>query len=120
MDIQLLCGQDFSISANGDLATSDGAQEGQERVLRRLMTSNRSYIHHLNYGAGLPRYLGTPIVQATLKAVILQQMKLEAAVQQSPPPVVTVSYDNTNTVIANIRYIDANTQLTSVVVVPIG
>lgn len=120
MDIQHLCGNDFAISSTGGLATSDGAQEGQERVLRRLMTTDRSYLWHLNYGAGLPRYLGKPIVQATLQAVIRQQMQLEAAVQQSPPPVVNVTYDNTNTVTANIRYIDANTQLTSVVIVPIG
>lgn len=118
-DISHIAGQDLEINNQGGLETTSGATEGQQRVLRRLLTNAGSYLWHLPYGAGLPSYLGTPVVIQSLQAVIIAQMKLEKAVVQSPPPVVTVGYDTSNTVIANISYIDASSNLTSALTIPV-
>ena len=120
MDINHLCGQDFTISSQGGLTTVSGPTEGQQRVLRRLLTNLTSYFWHLDYGAGLPTYLGNPTVIQAIQAAIFAQMKLEASVVQSPPPKVTVFADETNTVIANITYVDSESDLTSLLVIPIG
>lgn len=119
MDISHLCGYDLTIDATGGLATVDGPDVGQQRVLHRLLTNRTGYLWHLEYGAGLPTYIGQPVVTSTLKAVITSQMALERAVQQSPPPIVAVEDDRTGVVTASIKYVDADTNLTSFIVIPL-
>lgn len=119
MDISHLSGTDLSISSTGGLSIVSGPEEGQQRVLRRLMTNSGSYLWHLDYGAGLPTYLGKPAYRSRIEGVIRSQMNLEAAVSQTPVPVVNVTSDVTGVVTANIRYVDATTDLTSLLVVPI-
>ena len=58
-DVSHMYGNDLTAANNGDLAVSTLTQLGQERVIRRLMTSQGQYIFQLDYGAGLPAYLGT-------------------------------------------------------------
>jgi phage baseplate assembly protein W len=108
-DLQLTFGNDLTIDATGDIAVSDGSQEGMERVLRRLLTNQLEYIWQPAYGAGLASFLGQPAIQARIQAVIRSQMFQEAAVAQEPPPSITVTAQADNTVFANIQYVDANT-----------
>ena len=63
-------GSDLSLSATGDLLTADGLDESQQRVLRRLLTNQQDYLWQPTYGAGLPSYIGLPLDQAALSALI--------------------------------------------------
>lgn len=120
MDLDHFCGNDIVIDSTGGLATVEGPEEGQQRVLRRLLTNISSYLFHLGYGAGLPAMIGKPAVQQRIQGVILSQMRLEQAVSQSPPPTVTVDVQTTGIVTAAIKYVDANTTQTSLIVIPLN
>src|SRR6185312_2121492 len=88
-------GQDLTILPNGDLLAVDGTIEGEQRVMRRLLTNPGDYIWQLEYGAGLPRYVGQPEQDDAISALIMSQMMLESAVAQSPlPSVSTTSITN--------------------------
>jgi hypothetical protein len=118
-DVSQLYSADLTVSNNGDLAISDLTQLGQERVIRRLMTSQGDYIFQLDYGAGLPAYLGNPIQAQQIEGVIRDQMLLETAVSQNPLPSVSLIV-NGDTVTANITYVDGDTDETSLLSVPIN
>jgi hypothetical protein len=120
MDVYHQCGSDFAINSTGGLALVAGPGEGQQRVLRRLLTNLGAYLWHLDYGAGLPAMIGKPAVQQRIQAVIISQMRLEQAVSQSPPPTVSVDVETTGLVTATIKYVDANSKLTSLIVIPLG
>jgi phage baseplate assembly protein W len=99
--------QDLVILPTGDLLVCEGTIEGEQRVMRRLLTPPASYIWHPEYGAGLPQYIGQPVQPDAVGALILAQMLIEDAVAQSPLPVVTVEAI-TNGLQANIKYVDNN------------
>jgi hypothetical protein len=100
--------QDLTILPNGDLLSVDGTIEGEQRVMRRLLTTPGSYIWHSEYGAGLPQYIGQTVQADAIGALILAQMLIEDAVAQDPLPVVTVS-PISNGLSASIKYNDNNT-----------
>ena len=102
-------GQDLQLSPSGGLLLASGDAYAQQRLIRRLLTAAGNYIQHLEYGAGLGAFVGQPANAAVIAGVIKRQAKKEAAISQSPPPVVTVSSDNVGTVSATITYTDANT-----------
>ncbi len=106
-DLALTFGTDLTIDSTGDIALSEGTQEGQERVIRRLLTNQYEYIWHVTYGAGLARFLGTPTVASRIAGVTRAQMFREAAVSQTPPPAISVTPQKDGTVFLNIRYVDA-------------
>lgn len=83
-------GADLAISAGGDLLTADGLTESQQRVLRRLLTNQRDYLWEPLYGAGLPSYIGLPLDEAEVSALIKAQMYLEADVSHDPEPQVSL------------------------------
>jgi hypothetical protein len=112
-DISHLVGNDLVLTSYGDAIVSYDAQEGQERVLRRLLSNPKSYPWHLDYGAGLARFLGQPLIQTQIKGTIQQQMTLEQAVSQLPPPTITVTVAADQTVNASISYVDSITGQTS-------
>lgn len=109
-DIQHTFGADLTLSATGDVATSDGTQLGQERVLRRLLTVPKGYIWHLNYGAGLPRFIGNVANKLRIAAVAKAQMYREALVSRNPAPAVSVDVQPTGVVTLDIKYVDATSQ----------
>lgn len=111
-DIAHQFGSDLTISATGDIAISDGAQLGKERILRRLLTIPGSYIWHLAYGAGLPRFVGQVANKLRIAAVARSQMYREASVSRSPAPAIAVDVQPTGVVTLNISYADATTQQT--------
>ncbi len=84
-------GGDIAANARGDVALSDGAARGRQRVLRRLLTNPGDYIFHPDYGAGLPRMVGELLDEPAIAGLIRQQMALEPAVAQDPEPTIAVA-----------------------------
>lgn len=99
---------DLAASASGDLLSVDQTVAGQQRVLRRLLTSPGSYIWHPEYGAGLPKYIGSVVDAPGIEALIRAQLLLEAAVAQDPAPVIDVQPIPSG-VFVKILYVDADT-----------
>lgn len=120
MDLNHMVGSDLLIANNGDVESVVNPDEGQQRVLRRLYTNPGDYFWHPEYGAGLPRFIGQPEVSGQIIGTIRTQMNLEQAVQQIPPPKVSVTLMNNGEVIANIQYVDADSKLTSSLMLPLS
>lgn len=108
-ELQLTFGTDLSIDVSGDLATSDGTQEGQERIVRRLLTFPGEYIWDVTYGAGLARFLGKPAFKARIAAITRSQLSKEASVARTPPAQIAVNVQRDGTVTEDIKYSDGNT-----------
>jgi hypothetical protein len=108
MDLFCWWQQDLTLAPDGDLLTVDGTIEGEQRVMRRLLTNPGDYFWHNEYGAGLPKYVGQPEQPDAVSALILSQMMLEDAVAQSPLPQVNTS-PITNGISTDIKYVDADT-----------
>ena len=108
-DIHLPWGGDLELSPTGGLTTVTRPELGTERVLRRLLTNPGAYPWHPEYGAGLASYVGEPIDANGVRALILEQMRLEAAVAQDPEPIVTVQSDTAGSLFVQVRYADADT-----------
>lgn len=102
-------GSDLTLSPSGDIATSDGTQLGQERVLRRLLTNPGDYIWQIEYGAGLPSFIGQPTNKARIAAITRAQMFRESVVARNPAPLITVDAQSTGVVTETIVYADAPT-----------
>lgn len=83
-------GSDLITSPTGDIGMVSGPMLGQQRVLRRLLTNAGDYIWHLDYGAGLARFIGQPANTLQIKAIIRSQIFKEAAVSRQPEPVIDV------------------------------
>lgn len=107
-------GEDLQIGAQGDLRVVRGTTEGQQRVLRRLMTATRELLFHLDYGAGVPQWVGQPMRLAEISSLIRSQLYLEAVVSDNPRPVVKLIPRNDGTLFASIKYEDAVTAETEV------
>lgn len=88
---------------------SDVSTATIQRLLRRLLTNPGEYLWQPNYGAGLARFLGQPVNKPALTAIIRSQIFLEAAVSQTPPPVITLTAQKDGTVSCHIIYTDAAT-----------
>ena len=106
-DLQHAMYCDLSVSATGDLALSDGTQLGQERVLRRLLTAPGAYIWQLDYGAGLPRFVGEVANSDVSGRNVGARI---GAVARTPAPVITVDARPNGVVTLDIRYVDTFTQ----------
>lgn len=90
-DLYHYIGADLQASATGDLQPSTNTLRGQQRVLRRLLTNPGDYIFHPTYGAGLPAYVGRVANVGEIRALVRGQMRLEAAVAQTPAPTINVT-----------------------------
>lgn len=111
--------QDLVIMPSGDLMVCTGIQptgstqpstatvEGEQRVLRRLLTTPGTYIWHLEYGAGLPQYVGQPVLPSAIATLIMTQMFMEDTVAQDPLPTVAATPINDG-INVNISYADNN------------
>lgn len=111
---------DCSAAANGDLLTSSGTERSKQRILRRLLTNPAQkdasgnvvvpgdYIFHPDYGAGLPRLVGSLASPAEIRALIRGQMLTEASVASNPAPDITVTAI-TGGINVQISYTDAST-----------
>lgn len=108
-DLHHYIGGDLSVSATGDLLTASDTIEGQQRVLRRLLTNQGDYIWHTKYGAGLPGEVGKVLDVRRVRGIIRSQIFNEAIVQHLPDPNIIVTPIQ-NGVSARIQYTDATTK----------
>lgn len=110
-------GSDLVTGPTGDIAIVSGPLLGQQRVLRRLLTSPGDYIWQLDYGAGLARFIGQPANLLQIRAVIRSQIFKEASVARSPEPVIDVQIapgGASGIVYVYMRYVDAPSRQTQV------
>ena len=108
-DVSHIWGSDIALGPSGDLALATGLEEGRQRVLRRLLTTLRNYIWHLDYGGSLPATVGQPADAYAIEGVARLQMSLEACVAAVPEPGVSVSTDGQGGTFLQITYTDAGT-----------
>jgi hypothetical protein len=113
-------GSDLSAGPTGDLALSSGVDETEQSLVRRLMTAAGTYIQNIGYGAGLGKFVGSPILRGQIIGVIKRQMKKETTILQNPPPVVTLTTDGNTVVTATIQYTSALTNQTQTLQFPVG
>jgi phage baseplate assembly protein W len=110
-------GSDLALGPTGDIASVSGQLLGQQRVLRRLLTSPGDYIWQLDYGAGLARFIGRPVNAMQINAVVRSQIFKEPTVARQPEPVIDVQISPggaAGTVYVYIRYVDAESRQTQV------
>ena len=119
-DLSHQWGADLAVGPTGDLAIADGSLLGQQRVLRRLLTNPGDYIWQLDYGAGLGRFIGTPVNASQIQAAIRGQIFKEAAVAQTPEPTIDVSSGPNGVVAVNIRYVAVTSGQTQVLSFTVG
>lgn len=122
-DLFHVWGADLGIGATGDLAVASGTVVGRQRVLRRLLTNPGDYIWQPGYGAGLAQFIGNPANESQIKAVIRSQIFKEAAVAQTPEPVIDVQVSPAGaigTVYVQIQYTDSSNNETQVLTFPVG
>jgi hypothetical protein len=119
-DLAHIYGNDLQASLSGDLLVASQSATGVQRCYRRLLTNpplknsagrvtaSGDYTWQQGYGAGVARKVGSPIDVPGMRALIKAQMALEKAVQQNPPPTISLT-PSLNGLAANISYVDANT-----------
>lgn len=83
---------DFGLTPDGDLALVDGIDLDNQHIERRLLTAVQGYIWNAAYGAGLPQRIGRTALDRGIKAIVRQQIYLEATVARIPSPVITVNF----------------------------
>ena len=114
-DLAHLWGNDLAWSPTGDIDTTDIPGVTQQRVLRRLLTSPGEYLWALDYGAGLAGFVGQPGAATAILATIRGQIFKEAAVAQTPEPLIDLSPSAVGSLYVHIRYADAQTGATQTV-----
>ena len=112
-DISHTFGYDLDISDTGDLAIVSGSNIGKQRITRRLCTNPGDYIFCTDYEAGLPQRIGNTDTLSDLTSVILEQMKMEASISQSPTPSIKMYTLTDGTKKISIQYSDSNTDETT-------
>jgi hypothetical protein len=111
-DVSHEFGGDLVLGTTGDLQLVEPPVLTQQRVLRRLLTNAGDYIWHLDYGAGLPQFVGRPANILQIGAIIRSQIFSEAAVAAAPEPIIDVSSSAGGLVSVQLRYTDATTTQT--------
>ena len=84
-------GGDLTLSPAGDLSAVPVETEAQQRIIRRLLTNQGSYIWHLDYGAGLGRQIGKPFVARSVENTVTDHLRREKLVSTTLPPSVQIS-----------------------------
>jgi len=110
-DLYHYWGNDLQPDTTGDLMSVSGPVQGQQRILRRLLTNPGDYLWQQDYGAGLPAYIGQAVDIGKITALIRAQIALEACVAPLPLPEITVEQMATETsgFVVTISYTDAPT-----------
>lgn len=91
-DLDVPWNGDLGLDATGDLAMVDGIDLDNNHIERRLLTAVNGYLFHLDYGAGLLQRIGLTALERGIKAIVRQQIYLEATVARIPVPVITVGF----------------------------
>ena len=109
-DISHSWGSDLDVEPSGDLKVASPSTAVQQRILRRLLTTQREYIWNPDYGAGLGNFVGQPADTRRIRALVVAQVLQEAAVAKDPAPAVFVrggSVGEVQALYADIHYRDA-------------
>jgi hypothetical protein len=88
LDASHVWGGDLALAPGGDLLAVEGTAEGQQRVMRRVLTLPGNYIWQPEYGAGAPAMIGSTKTPKEVEGALRAQLLQEAAVAPNPPPVV--------------------------------
>lgn len=96
---------DLQLGPTAGLAVVTGDAETQQRLARRLLTNPGDLLSDQTYGAGLGRFIGSPVNVPKVQAIIKQQALLEATIASVSN--VTVTSDTLGNVIATVAYVDA-------------
>lgn len=91
IDIYHWIGGDLQKSASGGVGETNGVELSRQRIARRLITNPGDMVFHPEYGAGIPRYIGTLASINEIKAKVLGQVLLESSVSKATQPIVNVS-----------------------------
>lgn len=110
-DLSLFWNDDLSVAVGGDLALVDQVPLSNQHIIRRLLTAARSYIWHLDYGAGLPQRIGRPARALEIQSLVTAHINLEPSVARLPVPKVSVNPSATlrGAFIVTINYVEAGT-----------
>jgi hypothetical protein len=100
---------DLALTVSGDLQTCTGTVQGQQRVIRRVLTAPGGLLFHPNYGFGLTQKIGAVQNAASLAGQLKAQIFMEAAVSQNPGPSISVVETpvGSGREYANVTYTDA-------------
>jgi len=110
----------LQVGANGDLLTVTGDDLTQQRVIRRLLTNPGAYLWHLDYGAGLARYIGKPNMPNKVSADVAAQMALESTVAQTPVPTGSVTTDQIGNTTLTVTYTPIATGVSTTIQQPVA
>jgi hypothetical protein len=122
-DIYHFWGNDINVSASGDLLLAGESDTTQQQILRALLTnpalSDRAgnplatadYSDHPDFGAGLPRRVGSTLNVAELRALIRSVVVSFPSVARTPSPQIDVTPFNDGATI-DIQYADLITGTT--------
>lgn len=116
-DISHSFGQDIDLSSGGDFLYV--ADETQQHVIKRLLTSASADLWAQTYGAGLGQFVGRPVNLTSISNAVLSQIYQEASVAQLPAPVITATQENT-IVVVGINYTDSTTGQTQALSFSLG
>jgi hypothetical protein len=115
-DLNHWWGQDLQLSPSGDLSTSAGLNEDNQRIFRRLCTNGAlsgamvpEYIFHPDYGGSITWYVGKTPPIGVVQAIIRTQMYQEDSVAQNPEPTITVTINPNGSLTSVISYVSTDT-----------
>jgi hypothetical protein len=120
MDIYHFWGSDITVAASGDLLLAGSSDTTQQQILRALLTNpaladragnpvaTADYSDHPDFGAGLPRRVGSTLNVQELRAIILSVVVSFPSVASDPAPTIDVVPFNDGATI-NIQYADTIT-----------
>ena len=91
-DLSVVWGGDLRLTGSGDLKLIDGVPLDNEHIERRLLTAVQGYLWSPDYGAGLPQRIGRTALDRGIRAIVMQQLGLEATVARIPAPAVAVTF----------------------------
>jgi hypothetical protein len=96
-DIDLWVGGDLGLSASNDLQLVYGTTQGEQTLVRGLLTNPEGYVFHPTFGAGLPRKVGSPFNRNEIIGLVRAQMfKSRIALALPAPNIAVDPIPNTN------------------------
>ena len=123
VDIGHQWGGDLEVGPTGNLGVVTPITSLPQRILRRLLTNPNDYIWNLDYGAGLPRFIGQPTDQAQIEAMVLSQLRQEASISRVDTPVVNLirnNQDPVGTFSLHILYQDVSSDMPQSLTIPVS
>ncbi|WP_118181309.1 phage tail protein [Paraburkholderia phosphatilytica] len=126
-DIYHYWGNDLTVSPTGDLEVASATDSTEQEIIRALLTNpllkdvsgdpvaQADYTDHPEWGAGLPRRIGSSIDSSELAALITSVLVTFPGVARVPIPSVSVVQDDLGTATVDITYYNTITGRTAVI-----